>query len=45
MIDLKQVHDMWQKDCIIDNARLDETSRHTPSLHSKYLQYWSNRKA
>ena len=44
MIDLKQVHDMWQKDCIIDNARLDETSRHTPSLHSKYLQYWSTAK-
>ena len=35
---------MWQKDCIIDNARLDETSRHTPSLHSKYLQYWSTAK-
>ena len=44
MIDLKQVHDMWQKDCIIDNARLDETSRHTPSLHSKYLQYRSTAK-
>ena len=44
MIDLKQVHDMWQKDCIIDNARLDETSRHTPSLHSKYLQYLSTAK-
>ena len=44
MIDLKQVHDMWQKDCIIDNARLDETSRHTPSLHSKYLQYSSTAK-
>ena len=41
MIDLKQVHDMWQKDSIIDNARLDETSRQTPALHSKYLQLWS----
>ena len=44
MIDLKQVHDMWQKDCIIDNARLDETSRHTPSLKIQYLQLWSTAK-
>ena len=44
MIDLKQVHDMWQKDSIINNARLDETSRQTPALHSKYLQLWSTAK-
>ena len=44
MIDLKQVHDMWQKDSIIDNAHLDETSRQTPALHSKYLQLWSTAK-
>ena len=35
---------MWQKDSIIDNARLDETSRQTPALHSKYLQLWSTAK-
>ena len=44
MIDLKQVHDMWQKDCIIDNYHLDETSRQTPILHSKYIQLWSTAK-
>ena len=44
MIDLKQVHDMWQKDCIIDNYQLDETSRQTPILHSKYIQLWSTAK-
>ena len=44
MIDLKQVHDMWQKDCMIDNYQLDETSRQTPILHSKYIQLWSTAK-
>jgi len=44
MIDLKQVHGMWQKDCIIDNYQLDETSRQTPILHSKYIQLWSTAK-
>ena len=37
MIDLKQVHDMWQKDSIIDNTHLDETSRQTPASGSKIL--------
>ena len=44
MIDLKEVHEMWQKDCIIDNYQLDETSRQTPALHSKYIQLWSTAK-
>ena len=35
---------MWQKDCIIDNYQLDETSRQTPVLHSKYIQLWSTAK-
>ena len=35
---------MWQKDCIIDNYQLDETSRQTPILHSKYIQLWSTAK-
>jgi len=35
---------MWQKDCIIDNYQLDETSRQTPMLHSKYIQLWSTAK-
>jgi len=44
MIDLKKVHDMWQNDSIINNAKLDETSKNTPQLHSKYLQLWSTAK-
>lgn len=44
MIDLKKVHDMWQNDSIINNAKLDETSKNTPQLHSKYLQIWSTAK-
>ena len=44
MIDLKQVHDMWQKDCVIDSYQLDDTSRKTPILHSKYIQLWSTAK-
>ena len=44
MIDLKKVHEMWQYDSNIDNNQLDETSRQTPKLHSKYLQLWSTAK-
>ena len=44
MIDLKKVHEMWQQDCIIQNNQLDESSRQTPKLHSKYLQLWSTAK-
>ena len=44
MIDLKKVHEMWQADSIIDNAKLDETSKNTPQLHSKYLQLCSTAK-
>jgi len=44
MIDLKKVHEMWQNDSNIDNNQLDETSRQTPKLHSKYLQLWSTAK-
>lgn len=35
---------MWQNDSIINNAKLDETSKNTPQLHSKYLQIWSTAK-
>lgn len=38
MIDLKTILAMWQEDCIIDNNKLDSTSRDTPKLHAKYLQ-------
>ena len=35
---------MWQKDCVIDSYQLDDTSRKTPILHSKYIQLWSTAK-
>ena len=38
MIDLKSIHEMWSKDCIIDSNKLDESSRQTPLLHAKYLE-------
>ena len=38
MIDLKTIHEMWSKDCEISQTKLDEASRATPMLHSKYLE-------
>ena len=44
MMDLQQILEEWSKDCVIDNMKLDETSRNTPMLHAKYLQILSNYK-
>jgi c-di-GMP-related signal transduction protein len=44
MIDLKQIHEMWSKDCEINQIRLDESSRVTPTLHAKYLEILSQTK-
>ena len=44
MLDLKQIHSMWIKDCKVDSNQLDETSRKTPTLHAKYIQLWSSAK-
>ena len=44
MIDLKSIHDMWTKDCVIDDMKLDESSRQTPILHAKYLELLSTSK-
>ena len=41
MIDLKSIHNMWKEDCVIDEMKLDETSRQTPILHAKYLELLS----
>ena len=41
MIDLKSIHNMWAKDCIIEDMKLDESSRQTPILHAKYLELLS----
>lgn len=38
MIDLKSIHEMWAKDCEINNNKLDESSRQSPLLHAKYLE-------
>jgi len=37
-LDLNSVLEMWKEDCKIEEFKLDETSRHTPSLHAKYLE-------
>ena len=44
MIDLKSIHEMWAKDCIIDDSKLDESSRQAPMLHAKYLEILSTYK-
>ena len=44
MIDLKAVLEEWAQDNIIDNVHLDESSRQTPLLHSKYLEKLANAK-
>ncbi len=37
MIDLKNILEMWEKDAVLPQSKLDEASRVTPMLHSKYL--------
>lgn len=41
MITLDTVLKEWSEDCTIPQHQLDEVSRVTPSLHAKYLQYYS----
>jgi len=41
MIDLKSILEMWQKDSIIDEMQLDESSRDSAKLHGKYLELMS----
>lgn len=41
MLDLESILKEWQEDCEIPQHQLDETSRKTPNLHAKYLQYLS----
>ena len=44
MIDLKEVLDEWAADNQIHETHLDESSRKTPILHSKYLEKLANAK-
>lgn len=41
MIDLETILAEWKEDSQIAKHQLDETSRVTPALHSKYLEYLS----
>jgi len=41
MIDLESILAEWKEDCEIAKHQLDETSRVTPALHAKYLEYLS----
>ena len=41
MIDLETILSEWKEDSQIAKHQLDETSRVTPALHSKYLEYLS----
>jgi hypothetical protein len=38
---LDQILEMWKKDSVIDDIRLDEASKDGASLHSKYLELLS----
>jgi c-di-GMP-related signal transduction protein len=40
-LDLESILNEWKEDCLIPQHQLDETSRNTPNLHAKYLQYLS----
>ena len=41
LLDLESILKEWEEDCKIPQHQLDETSRLTPMLHAKYLQYLS----
>ena len=41
MNDLQQILEMWQKDSVIDEMALDESSRDSAKLHGKYLEILS----
>jgi c-di-GMP-related signal transduction protein len=41
MIDLESILAEWREDSEISKHQLDETSRVTPALHAKYLEYLS----
>lgn len=40
-MNLETVLEMWKKDSQIADYNLDETSRQTPALHAKYLEFMS----
>jgi len=44
MISLKELQDVWQEDCKIDELNLGRVAIQVPVLHSKYLNYLSTAK-
>jgi c-di-GMP-related signal transduction protein len=40
-LDLESILKEWEEDCVVGEFELDKTSRNTPKLHAKYLQYLS----
>jgi len=40
-MNLETVLEMWKKDADIPQYNLDETSRQTPTLHAKYMEFMS----
>lgn len=41
MNNLQEILEMWKKDSVIDEMNLDESSRNSAKLHSKYLELLS----
>lgn len=41
-MNLESILEMWKKDCVIDEMQLDEASRESAKLHSKYLELLSS---
>ena len=41
MNNLESILEMWKKDSVIDEMNLDESSRSTAKLHSKYLELYT----
>ena len=37
-MNIEQLHDEWDKDCIVNDDHLDRESVKTPQLHAKYLR-------
>ena len=39
---LSEIQTLWQKDCYIDNTKLDVELLKIPNLHSKYLELYND---
>lgn len=38
---IKQIHEEWEKDSVINDLNLEETEKKIPILHAKYHQWWT----